>query len=250
MAYEPNDVTGRQDAVIQEVDAQGHEVYTWNSAEHLDPDAETTSTPGTVDYAHINSIEEMLGRRHPRVVPQPQRGLPDRVVGPREPEPRRHRVAARRTPQRLHLPGRPGRRSLRPAQRQQAGQRSRARLRQRQRGPREQPGALRRPGRPAAAPRSTAGAREPRSTRWTPRRGPPPWCGAMPSRRPTSRTSPARLGGSPGGNTLVDWAADTHAIATEVDTGRPGGLGAEERRRLPAPTAPSRRWCPTPSGRR
>ena len=57
VAYEPNAVSGRQDAVIQEVDAQGHEVYTWNSSQHLDPDTETTSTPGTVDYAHINSIE-------------------------------------------------------------------------------------------------------------------------------------------------------------------------------------------------
>ncbi len=61
VAYEHNAVSGRQDAVIQEVDAQGHEVYTWNSSQHLDPDTETTSTPGTVDYAHINSIEELPG---------------------------------------------------------------------------------------------------------------------------------------------------------------------------------------------
>lgn len=58
-AYEPNARTGLLDAVIQETDAEGRVVYTWNSAEHLDPATETTTTPGAADYAHINSIEVM-----------------------------------------------------------------------------------------------------------------------------------------------------------------------------------------------
>lgn len=58
-AYEPNPQTGLVDAVIQEIDAAGQVVYTWNSAEHLDPATETTTTPGAADYAHINSIQVM-----------------------------------------------------------------------------------------------------------------------------------------------------------------------------------------------
>ncbi len=58
-AYEPNSQTGLTDSVIQEVNAQGQVVYTWNSAEHLDPATETTTTPGHEDYAHINSIHVM-----------------------------------------------------------------------------------------------------------------------------------------------------------------------------------------------
>ncbi len=59
MAYEPNSQTGLTDSVIQEVNALGQVVYTWNSAEHLDPATETTTTPGHEDYAHINSIHVM-----------------------------------------------------------------------------------------------------------------------------------------------------------------------------------------------
>ncbi|MET0837231.1 MAG: aryl-sulfate sulfotransferase [Marmoricola sp.] len=59
LAYEPNAVSGLSDAVIQEVNAVGDEVYTWNSADHLDPAAETTMTPGVPDYAHVNSIHVM-----------------------------------------------------------------------------------------------------------------------------------------------------------------------------------------------
>ena len=59
LAYEPNAETGLQDAVIQEVDASGEVVYTWNSAEHMLPQTETTTTPGHPDYAHINSIDVM-----------------------------------------------------------------------------------------------------------------------------------------------------------------------------------------------
>ena len=59
VAYEPNSQTHLTDAVIQEVDAAGNVVYTWNSAEHLSPAAETTTTPGDADYAHLNSIAVM-----------------------------------------------------------------------------------------------------------------------------------------------------------------------------------------------
>jgi hypothetical protein len=58
LAYEPNATTGLQDAVIQEVDPDGDVVFTWNSADHLDPAAETTR-PDHPDYAHINSIDVM-----------------------------------------------------------------------------------------------------------------------------------------------------------------------------------------------
>ena len=59
VAYEPNSQTHLTDAVIQEVDSAGNVVYTWNSADHLSPAAETTTTPGAADYAHLNSIAVM-----------------------------------------------------------------------------------------------------------------------------------------------------------------------------------------------
>ncbi len=59
LAYEPNPESGLLDAVIQEVNAADEVVYTWNSAEHMDPRHETTSTPGVPDYAHINAIQVM-----------------------------------------------------------------------------------------------------------------------------------------------------------------------------------------------
>ena len=59
VAYEPNSVTGRVDSVIQETDAAGNVLHTWNSGDHVDPATETTSAPTTEDYAHINSIQLM-----------------------------------------------------------------------------------------------------------------------------------------------------------------------------------------------
>ncbi len=59
LAYEPDSATGLIDAVIQEVDAGGDVVYTWDSGDHLDPASETTNNPGDPEYAHINSIEVM-----------------------------------------------------------------------------------------------------------------------------------------------------------------------------------------------
>ena len=197
VAYEPNDVTGRQDAVIQEVDAQGHEVYTWNSAQHLDPDAETTSTPGTVDYAHINSIEELPGgdilasfRNLSAVyrIAWSARGNLSRgdIVW---------RLGGRHSD--FTFPDDP---DGGPCAQHSASMLANGHVLVFDNGNAalgSNPGLCVDPG-DRTAPRSTAGAREPRSTRWTPRRGPPPWCGPMPSRRPTSRTSPARLGGSRG----------------------------------------------------
>ncbi|MDH2416627.1 aryl-sulfate sulfotransferase [Nocardioides sp. CER19] len=58
MGYEPNRSTGRTDATIQEVDARGQVVYTWNSGDHFRAD-ETTAAPTNPDYAHINSFQEL-----------------------------------------------------------------------------------------------------------------------------------------------------------------------------------------------
>jgi hypothetical protein len=54
IAYEPNDVTGKTDAVIQEVDGQGQVVFEWNSRD-LAPE----TVVGGADYAHINSVVVM-----------------------------------------------------------------------------------------------------------------------------------------------------------------------------------------------
>ena len=56
-AYEANAATGLTDAVIQELEPDGDVAYTWNSADHMDPETETTNVPGRADYAHINSIQ-------------------------------------------------------------------------------------------------------------------------------------------------------------------------------------------------
>jgi len=58
LAYEPNDATGKTDAVIQHVAADGSVLFEWNSKDHVDIPAETVvgSNP---DYAHVNSIDIM-----------------------------------------------------------------------------------------------------------------------------------------------------------------------------------------------
>ncbi|GAA1960779.1 hypothetical protein GCM10009798_20650 [Nocardioides panacihumi] len=58
IGYEPNPVTHRTDATIQEIDTHGDVVYTWSSADHFLPD-ESTANPGNPDYAHLNSIQEL-----------------------------------------------------------------------------------------------------------------------------------------------------------------------------------------------
>jgi len=56
VAYEPNAQSGKIDAVIQEVNAQGEVVFTWNSQDHVLP---TDGVGDAHDYAHINSITIM-----------------------------------------------------------------------------------------------------------------------------------------------------------------------------------------------
>ncbi|MEQ6901448.1 aryl-sulfate sulfotransferase [Nocardioides sp. YIM 152588] len=58
IGYEPDDDTGLTEAVIQEVDADGDVVFTWDSADHPELAAETTAG-SSPDYVHINSIEFM-----------------------------------------------------------------------------------------------------------------------------------------------------------------------------------------------
>lgn len=56
MAYEPNATTSKVDSVVEEVDAAGNVVFTWNSQDHTIPSDGLTGLP---DYAHLNSIEVM-----------------------------------------------------------------------------------------------------------------------------------------------------------------------------------------------
>ena len=59
MAYEPNATTGLTDAIIQHISATGDVLFEWNSADHVDVDAETVVGANDPDYAHINSFEVM-----------------------------------------------------------------------------------------------------------------------------------------------------------------------------------------------
>jgi len=58
LAYEPNPATGLIDAVVQHVSARGQVLFTWSSADHVDPAAETVYGDRP-DYAHVNSIQVM-----------------------------------------------------------------------------------------------------------------------------------------------------------------------------------------------
>ncbi len=59
LAYEKDQATGRVDAIIQDVDAQGRVTFQWNSLDHVDP--ATDGVGGPLDYAHVNSIQETPG---------------------------------------------------------------------------------------------------------------------------------------------------------------------------------------------
>lgn len=59
MAYEPDPATGLTDAVIQHLGPSGEVLFEWNSADHVDVEAETVVGDGNPDYAHINSFEVM-----------------------------------------------------------------------------------------------------------------------------------------------------------------------------------------------
>ncbi len=52
LAYEPNQVTGKTDSVIQEVDPAGDVVFQWNSSALAGE-----SVVSTADYAHVNSVQ-------------------------------------------------------------------------------------------------------------------------------------------------------------------------------------------------
>jgi arylsulfotransferase ASST len=54
LAYQPNQVTGNTDAVIQEVDADGNVTFQWDSSALV---GETVAAAGNKDYAHINSVQ-------------------------------------------------------------------------------------------------------------------------------------------------------------------------------------------------
>jgi hypothetical protein len=56
IGYEPNSLTGKVDATIQEVDPQGEVVFTWNSKDHVDLDLDPVVPDTNPDYAHINSV--------------------------------------------------------------------------------------------------------------------------------------------------------------------------------------------------
>lgn len=58
MAYEPDEETGRTDAVVQHISGSGEVLFEWNSADHVDIPAETV-IGDDADYAHINSFEVM-----------------------------------------------------------------------------------------------------------------------------------------------------------------------------------------------
>ena len=59
MSYERNAATGWTDAVIQHLSPTGDVLFEWNSADHVDIEAETVINAGNRDYAHINSFEVM-----------------------------------------------------------------------------------------------------------------------------------------------------------------------------------------------
>ena len=54
IGYEPNAVTGKTDATIQKIDATGTPIFTWNSGD--DPAIAADTMSASSDYAHINSV--------------------------------------------------------------------------------------------------------------------------------------------------------------------------------------------------
>jgi hypothetical protein len=56
IGYEDNPLTGKRDATIQEVDPQGNVVFTWNSNDYVDLELDPVVPDNDPDYAHINSI--------------------------------------------------------------------------------------------------------------------------------------------------------------------------------------------------
>ncbi|MFC6238174.1 aryl-sulfate sulfotransferase [Longivirga aurantiaca] len=61
MAYEPNAVSGLIDSVVQHISSDGDVLFEWNSADHVNPAIESVAanTQFPTDYAHINSFDVM-----------------------------------------------------------------------------------------------------------------------------------------------------------------------------------------------
>jgi hypothetical protein len=57
LGYQPNSATGKTDATVQKIDAAGHVTFQWSTAPYAD---ETMAGPGYLgsngDYAHVNSV--------------------------------------------------------------------------------------------------------------------------------------------------------------------------------------------------
>jgi hypothetical protein len=79
IGYEPRGdcTTGYLDATIQKLDAVGTPIFSWNSSAYMDPLAETlnpllwpmnSSTCQRIDYAHVNSVEEIPDGTHDLLV--------------------------------------------------------------------------------------------------------------------------------------------------------------------------------------
>jgi hypothetical protein len=62
LAYEPNRTTGKTDAIVQHVGADGSVLFEWNSKDYVDIPAETVVGQDR-DYAHVNSID-LMGDGH------------------------------------------------------------------------------------------------------------------------------------------------------------------------------------------
>lgn len=58
LGYEPNAETGKTDAIVQHVAADGTLLFEWNSKDHVDIPTETV-VGSKADYAHVNSIDLM-----------------------------------------------------------------------------------------------------------------------------------------------------------------------------------------------
>ncbi len=59
LAYEPNLGNNTTDAVIQEIDAQGDRVWSWSSAGLEDESVTSPPGSGRWDYAHVNSVQAL-----------------------------------------------------------------------------------------------------------------------------------------------------------------------------------------------
>ncbi len=59
LAYEPDTASGKTDAVVQHVAADGDVLFEWNSRDHVDLATEPLVPSDDPDYAHVNSVHIM-----------------------------------------------------------------------------------------------------------------------------------------------------------------------------------------------